>query len=135
MALKRGFALKEPARELKEIGRMIAGKRERGIDERVGFDEGTVKIDTESRKCCDLSWGGRNGQRSILPIEAVSQGLRFVRLPNTDDASGGRVVFSKTSLWLISGDPALWFIPQGNEWKPSRALKRHYHLFSDIQPI
>ena len=75
MALKRGFALKEPAGELKEIGRMIAGKGERGIDERVGFDEGTVQIDTESRKCCDLSWGGRNGQRSILPIRGFEPRL------------------------------------------------------------
>ena len=65
---------------------MIAGKGERRVDEGVGFDEGTVKIDAERRKCCDLSWGGRNGQRSILPIKAVSQGLRFVRLPNTDHA-------------------------------------------------
>ena len=95
MALEGGFALEKPARDSEESGGTISGQGERRVDESIGFDESTVKIDTECRKCCDLSWGGRNGQRSILPIEAVSQGLRFVRLPNTDHASVAETVFPK----------------------------------------
>jgi hypothetical protein len=114
---------------------MIASECECRIDECVGFDECTVKINTERRKRCDLSWGGRNGQRSILPIEAVSQGLRFARLPNTDHASVVGAVFFKNKFTADFNDPALIYTHRTLKWKPSRVRQRHYHLFSDIQLI
>jgi hypothetical protein len=79
VALEGGFALEQPAGKLEEGRGAKTSEDECRVDEGIGFDESTVEIDAERRKRCNLSWGGRNGQRSILPIEAVSQGLRFVR--------------------------------------------------------
>ena len=96
MALEGGLALKQPAGKLEEGGRVVTSERECRINEGVRFDERTVKINTKGRKCCDLGWGGRNGQRSILPIEDVSQGLWFVRLPNAGHVSISEAVFAES---------------------------------------
>ena len=78
MALESSFSLSQPARDLENRGRMLAREGERGIDERVGFDQSAVKIDTErwkrdgagSRNRHDYLYRGRKpGEPSGLCIE------------------------------------------------------------------
>jgi hypothetical protein len=69
MALKGGFALGQPAGEVQEGGGMMAGEGERGVDEGVRLDEGTVEIDAERWKRSCVEYGGLDGQREILPWE------------------------------------------------------------------
>ena len=74
MALKGGFALGQPAGEVQEDGGMMAGEGERGVDEGVRLDEGTVEVDAERRKRGCVECGGLGGQKRNPSLGA--------RLPN-----------------------------------------------------
>jgi hypothetical protein len=47
VALQGCFTLEEPAGEFEQFRRVVAGQCERRIDEGIGFDQGSVQIDTE----------------------------------------------------------------------------------------
>ena len=49
VALEGGFALEEPAWEVQERGRPVAGEGEGGVVEGVRFDEGPIQIDAKHR--------------------------------------------------------------------------------------
>jgi len=50
MALERGLALQKPAGESKKEGRMVTGKGERRVHERIGLYKCAVEVDTERWK-------------------------------------------------------------------------------------
>jgi hypothetical protein len=50
VALEGCLALHKPAGELQEIRRMVAGKSESGVDERIRLDQRAVEIDAEGQK-------------------------------------------------------------------------------------
>jgi hypothetical protein len=58
VALEGGFSLKEPCGDGEDGAGVLAGQDEDGIDECVGFDEGSVEIDAERwEDCGDVGWG------------------------------------------------------------------------------
>ena len=66
MAFEGGFALEEPAGEVQEGSRVVAGEGERRVMKGIGLDEGAVEVDAEHRQRGDVECGGRVG-KSVLP--------------------------------------------------------------------
>ena len=83
MLLEGGFALEQPARELEQAGRMVAGESEGGVDEGVGFDEGAVEVDAErwERNGSELV-DGKQGCRQWSGPSIV---IRHLRMGSTHD--------------------------------------------------
>jgi hypothetical protein len=69
VAFKGGFALKQPARDVEERGRTVAGYGEGGVVKGVRLDEGPVEIDTKHWVDTgqwlggEVECGGRDGQK------------------------------------------------------------------------
>ncbi len=63
VAFEGRFALKEPAGDIDERARVVAGDGEGGIVKGVGFDEGSIQVDAERRQGVGFECGGRDGQK------------------------------------------------------------------------
>jgi hypothetical protein len=63
MAFEGGFALGEPARDVQERCRMMAGDRESGVVKGVRLDEGPVEVDAEHWRRGNVECRGRDGQK------------------------------------------------------------------------
>jgi len=63
VAFKGGFALEEPAWNLQQSGRVMAGHGEGGVVEGIRLDEGSIQVDAEHRGGRDVDCRGRDGQK------------------------------------------------------------------------
>jgi len=75
VALQGSFTLKEPAGEFEQGGGVVTGEGESGIDEGIGFDQGSVQIDTEGVEADGrvLRWSNRSWQAEILPLSGLRE--------------------------------------------------------------
>jgi hypothetical protein len=63
VAFEGGFALNEPAGDVKKRCRAMAGDGEGGVVEGVRLDEGPIQVDAEHRRRGDVECGVRDGQK------------------------------------------------------------------------
>ncbi len=99
VALEGGLAPGEPAGDGEERAGVLAGEREDGIDEGVGFDEGAVEVDAEGQAGGELGVGERLGwpggessvtrQRSLI-WELGQAGARAATCPKSYTALNSR---------------------------------------------
>ena len=65
VCLECGTAMEQAARQGKKAGRMRAHQDQQGVDEGVGFDEGSVEVDQRGRRAAMLGCGGATNLETI----------------------------------------------------------------------